>query len=201
MARMAVLLVMGLVCVSDAADAPLTEAQIKKMKMKALRDWMADRDLECSDCSEKSDFQRFVIANREAKVIASKQPRKSTGEALDVQWKKIAKELCEEVGNDEKQCKALTAVVDGSFFQHGRTIAKKIHRDQKEIAKTSMGEPYFQAGAKIIRGCLRWQKKNEIASQSKIRSRIDEPIKKFLTAVAADNVNPMYDILKQKDEL
>lgn len=204
MARVALLLAMGLVFVSagGAKDPPPpTEAEIKKMKIKALKEFMSDRDLTCSDCLEKSDFQRFVIAHREVKVIASKRPRKSTGEALEVQWKKVAQELCEEVAVDEKQCKALSAVVDSSFFQHGRTISKKIHRETSAIAKTSMNEPYFGAGAKILRSCLRWQKKNGVASQTKIRSRIDEPIKKFLTAVAADNVNPMYDILKEKDEL
>jgi len=204
MARVAMLLAMGLVCVSAGGKDPVppTEAEIKKMKIKALKAFMNDRDLTCGECSEVADFRRFVLVNREVKVVASKSSaRKSTGEALEVQWKKISQELCEEVGVDEKQCKALVAVVDSSFFQHGRTISKKIHREVSDITKTSMNEPYYGAGAKIIRSCLRWQKKNGIASQSKIRSRMDESLKKFLTAVAADNVNPMYDILKEKDEL
>eukprot|EP01062_Namystynia_karyoxenos_P001994 TRINITY_DN10696_c0_g1_i1.p2 TRINITY_DN10696_c0_g1~~TRINITY_DN10696_c0_g1_i1.p2 ORF type:complete len:243 (+),score=110.86 TRINITY_DN10696_c0_g1_i1:91-729(+) len=187
---------------ADSEDPPPpTEAEVKRMKMKDLKSFLSDRGLSCPDCSDKNDFQRFALQNREKKILASKRPRKVSKEPLDVQWKNVAAEICAEQGLEEKACKPLLTVVQGSFEQHGRKISKQLHRELRDIVKTSMTEPYFGAGAKTIRQTVIWMKKTGQTSQGKIRPKIDNEIKKYLTAVAADNVNPMYEKIQEKDEL
>jgi len=39
-----------------------------------------------------------------------------------------------------------------------------------------------------------------VTKQDPIREKLDNEIKMFLTAVGADNVNPMYEKLNAKDE-
>lgn len=198
-----VLLLCSVVVFADDFEEPPppTDKDIKKMKVKDLKSWLGDRGLECKDCFEKGDFTKMVKNNRDAKLLPSKRPRKVSKEPIADQWKKVVQEICAELKADEKQTKALSTVVHGSFEQHARRISKQLSVDQKEIAKISMGEPYFAAGAKIIKQTLNWMIKKKVTSQGKIRPKVDDRIKMYLTAVGAQNVNPMYDITKEKDEL
>eukprot|EP01059_Diplonema_ambulator_P036577 TRINITY_DN9166_c0_g1_i1.p1 TRINITY_DN9166_c0_g1~~TRINITY_DN9166_c0_g1_i1.p1 ORF type:complete len:214 (+),score=88.97 TRINITY_DN9166_c0_g1_i1:55-696(+) len=181
--------------------APPSDAEVKKMKVKDLKGWMANRGLVCGDCFEKNDFVKFVKANREAKLLPSKRKRKVSKEPIDKQWKKVVEDVCQEENVDEKTCKPLVKVVGGSFEMHGRRVSKQLHKDIGDLAKTTFSEPYVAAGTKLIRDTLKWMVKTSTTSQDPIRKKIDNEIKMYLTAAGADNVNPMYEILHSKDEL
>ncbi|KAJ9469663.1 hypothetical protein DIPPA_00123 [Diplonema papillatum] len=181
----------------EEAYVPPTEAEVRKMKIKQLKQFLEDRGLLCKDCFEKNDFQKFVLANREVKLLASKRPRKVKKEPLDTAWKKMALEVCEEVKAPEAQCKPFTKVVTGSFDMHGRKVSKQMHREVTLITKTSMGVPYAEAMSFLFRETLKWMVKNDITTQDAVREKLDTRIKMFVTECASDNPNPSYEFLEK----
>ena len=83
---------------------------------------------------------------------------------------------------------------------HGRRVSKQLHKPQHELAKTSFEEPYVAAGQKILKQVVKWMAKNNIIKQDPIREKVDNSIKMYLTAVGADNVNPMVEKLNERDD-
>eukprot|EP01061_Rhynchopus_euleeides_P034414 TRINITY_DN58218_c0_g1_i1.p1 TRINITY_DN58218_c0_g1~~TRINITY_DN58218_c0_g1_i1.p1 ORF type:complete len:210 (+),score=107.47 TRINITY_DN58218_c0_g1_i1:70-699(+) len=180
---------------------PPTDAEVKKMKVKELKAWLANRGLPCTDCFEKGDYVKTVKKNRGAKLLASKRPRKISKEPIEKQWKKVVEEMVEEEKVDAAVAKPFMKVIEGSFEQHVRKVSKQLHTEKHVIARTSLSEPYVLAMTKKVRSWLRWAKKEGVKKQDAIREKVDNDIKMFLTAVAVKNVNPMHEILDAKDEL
>jgi len=180
---------------------PPTDAKIKKMKIKELKAFISDRGLVCDDCFEKGDYIRFVKKNRDALLLPSKRPRKISKEPIADQWKKVVADLSTELSLDEKFSKPLSKVVASSFEQHARRISKQLHKEQHQLARTSLEDPFYAAMLKTLKQTANWQVKNSIVKQDPIRNKLDNEIKMFLTAVGADNVNPMYEKLAEKEEL
>ena len=122
-------------------------------------------------------------------------------EPAEKQWKKITEELGSEMGLEAEALKKLAKVVSLSFEQHTRSVAKTMHTDKLVIARTSTTEPYVESMTRRIKAAAKWIKKENIVKQDAIRKRLDEPIKMFITQVAAKNPNPSYEHLSSKDEL
>jgi hypothetical protein len=57
-----------------AEDEEAAPVDCKGMKGKALRQWLVARGLKCDGCAEKSDFVALCEANKDAPVVASRDP-------------------------------------------------------------------------------------------------------------------------------
>jgi hypothetical protein len=205
--------------VARAADAKLameeeavavpTEDQVKKMKVRELQSFLSDRGVPCEQCSEKSDFVKKALANREAPLLASKRKLKPKGEFWE-HWSGLARSMCEEgaakKGAASELCGEIAPAVDSFFMQHSKRTASKLKKGTAALLKTSVAEPYQGAGRRLLSKLISHCLKNTAAcaSQTKVLELIDgNKIKnvdfsKWITNVGIENTNPMYEALKDK---
>jgi hypothetical protein len=199
-----------------AADATLTEADFKKMKIKDLKKFLDDRGADCKGCEEKSEFIREAL-----KVAATPvQPSKVKTEIPKVPfwdaWATIAHEVCEQTADIKKvadvdvktnTCNAIKTATDSVFMQYGKRTATKLRKKPEALLKTSFGEIYQSAGKKMFTKlagyCFRHQKKCATASLVQDLMENDDKVKgvrfiTYLTNVGIENTNPMYETLKDK---
>ena len=209
------LLATSVVFAADAAP------EFKKMKIKAIREWLDDRGLACGDCQEKNDFVRFANDNAKAPILPSRVKVEPTGPFWDT-WADLARDTCLEFskkfGNDEetttKVCQAIRTATDSVFMQHGKRTAAKLKKKPADLLKTSLGDTYLKAGrrlfAKLSKHCLAESNVATCVSSSKVQSLLESKKVKgvdmltWITNVGIENTNPMYEILKEKanrDEL
>lgn len=212
---LALLLLATLAPVAHGAEKVLTEADFKKMKIKELRQFLDDRNLQCPDCQEKQDFVKFCTKHASAPVVSSTTTKAATpddGKPLWEAWSAIAKTLCEEaadkksVGKKDTICNAITQATDSVFMLHGKRVAAKLKKKPDALKKTSWGEPYNQAGRKmlsnLINYCLEEKNQAQCSSASNVQPLMEDKKKikavdfvLYLTNVGIENTNPMYEIL------
>ena len=192
-----------------------TEKEVKKMKVKELKGFLADRGVECDTCAEKGDFVKKVVANLETPLLPSKRKLKPKGEFWEF-WAALARSICDDAAkkkgsssetSSEEVCNSIGGAFDSFFMQHGKRTAGKLKKKTANLLKTSVGEPYQGAGrrmiAKLVDSCLS-SKKGSCSSQSKVQSALENnkvknvDFSKWITNVGIENTNPMYEALKDK---
>lgn len=192
-----------------------TEAEVKKMKVKDLKQFLADRGVACDSCSEKNDFMKKVIANLQTALLPSKRKLKPKGEFWEF-WAAMAKTQCEESAKKASLsdadtatvCDAISGAVDSYFMQHGKRTAGKLKKKPANLLKTSAGEPYQGAGrrllGKLVSSCIKKGASGPCSSQSKVLAIIEGnkvkgvDFNQYITNVGIENTNPMYEALKDK---
>ena len=206
---------------TSVVSAAETAPEFKKMKIKAIREWLDDRGLACGDCQEKNDFVKFANANANAAILPSRVKLVPTGPFWDT-WADVARDTCLEFAkkfdnNEEtntKVCQAIRTATDSVFMQHGKRTAAKLKKKPADLLKTSMGDTYLKAGrrlfAKLAKHCLAEANVATCVSSSKVQTLLEGKKVKgvdmlaWITNIGIENTNPMYDILKEKgnrDEL
>lgn len=188
-----------------------TEAEVKAMKVKDLKVFLSDRGLPCESCSEKGDFVKAALKGREAPLLASKRKLKPKGEFWE-HWSRLGVSLCEEAAKKKKVkpedagCANIGVAVDSYFMQHGKRTAAKLKKTTAAMLKTSAGEPYGEAGSRLLNKIVAHCVKTPAAcnSESKVAELLqNDKIKgvdmgKWITNVGIENTNPMYEAIKDK---
>jgi hypothetical protein len=177
---------------------PPTEAEVKAMKLKELREFLSDRGIPCEGCVEKSDFVRKVLTVKDTPILAEKQAKKdATAEPPKVQWKRVAQETCEAEKHKEETCKLFTKVVENSFDEWGRKYKRDLGVAPATLTLTSMSHPYKEVGVNIIKRTLAWVAKNpDQAKFTELKKKYETEFIPWLRDVGLDNPNPMYEELQ-----
>lgn len=210
----AVLLLALAACTAFAADAPLTEADFKKMKVKQLKAFLSDRGLSCVGCEEKGEFVRECVKNAAKPLLPSKVKSVPKGELWEA-WANVAHEVCEATAATkgasaeakEKVCANIKTATDSVFMQYGKRTANKLRKKPAALLKTSFGEIYQSAGKKMFTKlagfCFKNADKCKSSSAVQALMEQDDKVKgvkfiAYLTNVGIENTNPMYEALKDK---
>ena len=208
-----------LICVfafAGVAAGGVTEADIKKMKVKQLKDFLAERSIECSSCAEKADFVRECIKHLNTPVHPSKQKTPPPEGTLWEAWAKVAGDVCEATAaskgaaDDVKAsvCASIKTATDSVFMQYGKRTASKLRKKPDALKKTSFIEIYQAAGKKMMSKlsafCFKNQKKCRSSSAVQQLMETDDKVKgvkfiTYLTNVGIENTNPMYEAMKDKN--
>jgi hypothetical protein len=190
----------------------LTEAEIKRMKVRDLTVFLADRGQQCTDCQEKNDFVKLALAHRETPILPSKRKLKPKGEFWE-NWAALARQTCEEGAAKKTGVKAATicgsigSAIDSMFMQQGKRAATRLKKKPAALLKTSFTEPYLGAGrkmlAKLVAHCLSSGKVCHSTSRVQELIEKDNSIKgvrlsDWITNVGIENTNPMFEALKDK---
>jgi hypothetical protein len=215
----ALLAVLVLACFASAtklemeeeAVTPPTEAELKKMKVKELKGFLADRGVECASCTEKNDYVKEALKHLATPLLPSKRKLKPKGEFWEF-WGLLARSICEEgakkkgVKDAAAICEPVVAAVDSYFMQHGKRTAGKLKKKPAALLKTSVAEPYQGAGRRLLSrlvshciktpaACSSLNKVNDLMDKDAIKG-VD--FNKWITNVGIENTNPMYEALKDK---
>jgi len=195
-----------LLVVTHAAE--ITEADIKKMKVKDLKQFCIDRDEECKECVEKSDYINAALRVMKKKPNLSKTDGGAgfsgpapTGKLWEV-WSTFADEVGKEQGLNERQIKVVSQVVEDFFMQHGKSTANKLKKTPADVLKTSLKSPYYAVGRKhLVAVCKFAAKKGEQLKSNDVRKAYEKVFIPWMTNVGIENTNPMYEWIKVRDEL
>ena len=211
---------------ADPAQPPKTTVeQLRKMKVKELRRWLADRDKICNnvDCPEKADLVRFAEKWIDSPVNPAKIKKPLPDKPFWEAWAEVARDICmQKAGGDSadeektKVCKNIAKAVDTTFMMHGKRTATKLKKKPDALLKTSWGEIYHDAGKKLMTKlaahCLS-NANTDCANSGKIEKLIEDDGKKkvaglalikFITNVGVENTNTMFEALEDsnlKEEL
>jgi hypothetical protein len=216
---LAVIALLLLSCLSGAyvhaADAVLTEADFKKMKVKDLKKFLDDRSAVCAGCEEKSEFVRECLKVADKPVHPSKVKAEIPKLPLWEAWANVAGEVCEATADTKKAsadakknvCANIRVATDAVFQQYGKRTANKLKKKPDALLKTSYGEIYQQAGRKMLTKLAGYCFKNaaKCTSASAIQALMEQDDKvkgvkfiTYLTNVGIENTNPMYETMKDK---
>lgn len=215
-----VLVIMSSTAVSAAGNLVMEEEpvhipnenEVKKMKVKELKVFLADRGVACEACTEKGDFSKKVLENLQTPLLPSKRKLKPKGEFWEF-WATLSQSVCSDaaakkgnVDDAEAICSAVGSATDTFFMQHGKRTANKLKKKPANLLKTSVGEPYQGAGrrliGKLVQHCL--TKAGACASASKVSALLEGntvknvDFQKWITNVGIENTNPMYETMKDK---
>lgn len=194
-----------LVCFASAA-APVTEADIKAMKIKQLKQFLEDRAVDCAGCQEKGDFQKMAIKHLNTPLSDAAKSRQAAkveippGKLWEV-WGTVAKTACSDAHGSDDVCNSVYVAVESSFMMHGKRTAQKLKKKPDDILKTSFLEPYHSAGKRIVKKAVKFAVNTKATSASSIQEEFEKKFVPWMTNVGIENTNPMYEALKEKDEL
>lgn len=214
-------LLAGTTSAADPAQPPKTTVEeLRKMKVKELRRWLADRDKSCTnvDCPEKSDLVRFAEKWIDTPVNPAKIKKPLPNKPFWEAWAEVARDICiQKAGGDnaddgkKKVCKNIGKAVDTSFMMHGKRTATKLKKKPDALLKTSWGEIYHDAGkrlmTKLATHCLS-KADGDCASSGKIEKIIEDDGKnkvaglaliKYITNVGVENTNTMFEAMKDSN--
>jgi hypothetical protein len=202
------------------ASAELTEADFRKMKVKDLRAFLADRGLECTGCQEKSDFVRMAYQYRSLNPAGSPEKRAVPAGKFWEAWADIAQTECEKAvklrSNDpttepfKSVCSTIHSATDSYLMQHGRKVANQLKKTPHHLLQTSFKDIYFEAGSRLFQiladYCLASPAAQEnCQSLGAVMSAMDgasgADFKMWTTNVGIENTNPMYEIIDTRDDL
>ena len=79
-------------------DKPLTEGELKKLRIRALRRMLKERGVKCKGCTDKSEFVKRVLETQHKKKKASKP---SSGRSLMEEKRYIAAKKVADAGWEE----------------------------------------------------------------------------------------------------
>ncbi len=192
-----------LACVIVAATAKqVTEAELKAMKVKQLKSFLDERGIICKECQEKADFVRKALKHMNDKVVNAAPPKVEVPTVpLWEAWAGFASQECKTLGGKDDVCDSVKNAVESAFMQHGRRTATNLKKKPSDILKTSVHEPYHAAGRRIVKALSRFAMKNSVTSLAKLQAKFEKKFIPWMTNVGIENTNPMYEALKEKDEL
>jgi len=185
----------------------ISEAQLKKMKIKDLKAFLESRGMDCVGCAEKSDFVRRALQVKDRPVVnEALKPVEVKSDPIWEQWRDKAKEICEKHCPASLQtqgyCKQLMLVVETVVEKYAKRFHKQLSVTPIQLTKYSMSHPYKIAGETLIRRTLNMMVKQETKAVAKIEKHLEEPLNFWLRDCALQNINTMNDILAQPpDEL
>jgi hypothetical protein len=194
-------------CILFSTPTSATTADdLKKMKMKDLKQFLSERDEECNGCSEKSEFLNLAIRVMNKKPDAAKKAAAGfsgpapTNPLWEV-WAGFADEISKEEGLSESQVKAVHNVVENAFMQHGKATATKLKKTHKDVLKTSLLSPYYNVGRKHLKALAKFAlTKGEKPKADVLRTAYDKVFLPWMTNVGIENTNPMYEWMKSKND-
>eukprot|EP00993_Chasmostoma_nieuportense_P003826 NODE_4526_length_774_cov_480.774343_g4367_i0.p1 GENE.NODE_4526_length_774_cov_480.774343_g4367_i0~~NODE_4526_length_774_cov_480.774343_g4367_i0.p1 ORF type:complete len:205 (-),score=52.39 NODE_4526_length_774_cov_480.774343_g4367_i0:97-711(-) len=173
----------------------ISDAELRKMKIKDLKKFLSDRGVVCNDCFEKGDFVAKAIVSKSIDILPSKLPKQVNTEPIDKRWGKVATEVCDAITQLEGYCKALKSVVEGSFFQYGRKFKRELSVTEPHLAQVSFTDPYFKAGKLLLTKTVQYMVKENTKKNEQIRKKYENDFIPWLRDCALENTNTMYEIL------
>ncbi|KNH07643.1 mesencephalic astrocyte-derived neurotrophic factor [Perkinsela sp. CCAP 1560/4] len=185
----------------------ITDDEIRKMKMKELKEFLDDRDESCSGCVEKGDFVRIAIEVKDKKISQEKQKMKGyTGEYPKKSfwdfWTEESLQIAASSELDTKGRKLIADAVETCFMQYGKSVATKLKKGPAELLKTSLKSPYYQAGIRGIQKLITLCASSPSLKNAELQNACEKEFVPWITNVGIENTNPMYEILEQmKSEL
>eukprot|EP00760_Papus_ankaliazontas_P005619 PhM_4_TR12678/c0_g1_i1/m.39755 len=197
--------------ITAAATAAPTAAQVKKMKVKELKIFLAERDTDCKGCVEKSDYVNAALRVIDKKPDPTKRPGGGQPGGYEgayptvplwEAWAGFAEEDAKAAELSPSALKAVKNVVENSFMRHGKATATKLKKHHKDVLKTSLMAPYYAIGRRQVRALVEFaKKKGEKPKADELRQAYEKLFIPWMTNVGIENTNPMYEWMKQKDEL
>jgi len=190
----------------SSKEEEITEAKLKKMKIKDLKAFLDARGVQCRNCGEKADFVRKALEVA-ARPVTNEllKPVEVKSDPIWLQWKEIGKNICEKEVPEEYRnqgyCKQFLLVVETIIEKYSKRFHKALSVEPLQLIKYSMTYPYKLAGEIILTKGLKWMVREKTKSTAKIEKRMEEPLNFWLRDCALQNVNTMNDILAERDEL
>lgn len=178
-----------------AADAPVAEETIRKMKVKDLKRFLDDRGVDCDNCVEKADFVKKAVAAAAKPILDSKKPKKVNKDPIEKQWAPTVQEICKAETEKEDFCKQLKGVIDGSFFQYMRKYKRDLSCVEAEAATLSFKHPFAPIYKKIVKETIQFMLKENTKKQDAIRKKYEARFTPWMRDLCLENPNPMYEEL------
>jgi hypothetical protein len=190
----------------QATSPTTTVDDLKKMKVKDLKQFLSERDEECKDCVEKSDYVNAAIRVINKKPDAAKKANAGFSGSLPTNplwevWAGFADEISKEEGVSESVQKVIHSVVENAFMQHGKSTAAKLKKTHKDVLKTSLLAPYYGVGRRHMKALAKYAlSKGDKPKSDDLRKAYEKVFLPWMTNVGIENTNPMYEWLKSKND-
>merc|ERR1711976_953759 len=164
---------------------------IKKMKIKELRQFLKDREVRCDGCVEKSDFIAKALTVKDKKIDADLEEARSVDlkTPIEKQWREIAKEICLKKGCSEALAKKLSKAVELSFDQYARVYRRELTVTNDKMIQVSFKHPFHTYGRLVITRTVKWALSQSEPTSTKIRENFEPDFKPWLRDVALEQPN------------
>jgi len=186
----------------SAAAEEISDAAIRKMKVKTLKQFLDARGISCNSCVEKGDWVKRAIEVKNVPIKnEAMKPIEVKSDPLWEQWRDNAKEICEKDAPEDKKadgyCKSLAAVVENLVMRYSKKYHKELSIPPIQLTKHTMTHPYRAAGEMRIKKGLKWMLSTNTKSQGKLESQLEKPLASWLRDCALQNINTMLETLDE----
>mmetsp|Transcript_28289 Transcript_28289/g.43837 ORF Transcript_28289/g.43837 Transcript_28289/m.43837 type:complete len:201 (-) Transcript_28289:56-658(-) len=178
--------------------AGASEEEIGKMRIKELKEFLDQREVDYAGCVEKSDLIKTAIKVKDMKPSPAKERLQGyTGEYPKKKfwefWSEESLRVPSSSSLSEKGKKLIPDVVETCFMQHGKSVATKLKKSHEDLLKTSLKSPYYEAGVRGLNTLVQSYVSNPTLKQSQVRDLCEKFFVPWITNVGIENTNFMYN--------